>query len=46
MAFEIECRFLIRIEGDRFGVLNELDLGKFWIRVEGDGDDIERWRNT
>ena len=24
----------------------ELDRGKFWIRIEGDGDDIERSRNT
>ena len=29
-----------------FSMKFELDPSKFWIRIEGDGDDIERSRNT
>ena len=48
MTFEIECRFLIRIEGDDWGfsMKFEHDPSKFWIRIEGDRVDIERSRNT
>ena len=48
MTFEIECGFLAQIECDGLGyeMKFELDPNQFWIRIEGDGDDIERQRNT